>query len=332
MTTPPSNDSDLHGLLRDAVSDVHPEGGPDQIRARARRHPASRWVPLTVAAAVATVLVIGGTAWLSRQQPDNTQAAAPNTTPKASPTKQATSAAAGRRVTVAVYYVGDTASGPRLFAETHHLPDTDQPEPQVAIEEALSGAPLDPDYVNPLRDQGVAATMTDSGGEVTVDFSEALNRPAGMNDEGAQMALQSLVWTADAAVNGTGPVTFTVAGSPATDVLGVDTSAPVDRASADSVLSTISVSTPIEGAKVPTSFEVTGQAATFEANVVWELKQGEKTVRHGFTTAAECCTLSPFRFTVHATPGDYTLVVHDTEESDGEGVGTSQDTKTITVE
>ena len=33
-----------------------------------------------------------------------------------------------------------------------------------------------------------------------------------------------------------------------------------------------------------------------------------------------------------ATPGEYTLVVHDTDESDGEGVGTSQDTKDITVE
>ena len=33
-----------------------------------------------------------------------------------------------------------------------------------------------------------------------------------------------------------------------------------------------------------------------------------------------------------APPGDYTLVVHDTDESDGEGLGTSQDTKDITVE
>ncbi len=77
MTTPPTNDSDLRGLLRDAVSDVHPEGGPEQIRARARRHSATRWVPLTVAAAVATVAVIGGAAWLANKQPENTQAAGP---------------------------------------------------------------------------------------------------------------------------------------------------------------------------------------------------------------------------------------------------------------
>ena len=77
---------------------------------------------------------------------------------------------------------------------------------------------------------------------------------------------------------------------------------------------------------------MTGRAATFEANVVWELKRGADTVRNGFTTAQECCTLAPYSFTVTAPPGDYTLVVHDTDESDGEGIGTSQDTKAITVE
>ena len=65
--------------------------------------------------------------------------------------------------------------------------------------------------------------------------------------------------------------------------------------------------------------------------MVWELKQGDRVVRNGFTTATECCTLSPYTFTVTHPPGDYTLVVHDTDESDGEGIGTSQDTKDITV-
>jgi hypothetical protein len=42
--------------------------------------------------------------------------------------------------------------------------------------------------------------------------------------------------------------------------------------------------------------------------------------------------MSPYSFTVDAPSGRYTLVVHDTDESDGEGIGTSQDTKDITVE
>ena len=54
-------------------------------------------------------------------------------------------------------------------------------------------------------------------------------------------------------------------------------------------------------------------------------------LKRGFATAAQCCTLSPYAFTVSVPPGDYTLTVHDTNEATGEGVGTSQDTKDISV-
>ena len=46
------------------------------IRARAKRPSSARWLPLTLAAAVATVLVIGGTAWLGNRG-DDTPAAGP---------------------------------------------------------------------------------------------------------------------------------------------------------------------------------------------------------------------------------------------------------------
>ena len=62
MSTPPTNDFDLRSLFDDAVSDVHPEGGTSEIRARAGRPSAGRWVPLTLAAAVATAVVIVGAA------------------------------------------------------------------------------------------------------------------------------------------------------------------------------------------------------------------------------------------------------------------------------
>jgi spore germination protein GerM len=329
MTTPPNDESELRMLLDDAVSDVHPEGGTDEIRARARRPSAGRWLPLTVAAAVATVVVIGGAAWLAQRQPEQTTAAR---TPSAPPSQQASAEPRARAAAVPVYYVGDTAAGPRLFAETHRVTETTEPDLQVAVQESLTGSPLDPDYVSSFRELGVTAIASTNDGTVTIDLSEPVNRPRGMNAESARMALQSLVWTADAAASATGPVRFTVAGAPAARVLGIDTSAPVERAGADSVLSTVSISSPTEGATVPTRFEVTGQAATFEANVVWELKRGDNVVRNGFTTAQECCTLAPYAFTVTAPPGDYTLVVHDTDESDGEGIGTSQDTKDLTVE
>jgi len=325
------------------VSDVYPEGDTSEIRARAGRASAGRWVPLTLAAAVATVVVIVGAAWLAQRQPDDTPAAGPGnpaqerepTAQQQEPTEQEPTGQAspvpGRALQVPVYYVGRTAAGPRLFAETHEVTDATGSELQVAVQEAFDGPPFDPDYESSFRGLGVSATAAANGDAVTLDLSEPLPRPPGMNEEQAQMAVQSLVWTVDAAAPGHGAVTFTVDGAPAAQVLGIDTSAPVERAGGDSVLSTVSIATPSERAVVPTRFEVTGQAATFEANVVWELKQGDEVVREGFTTARECCTLSPYSFFVTAPPGDYELVVRDTDESDGEGIGTSEDTKNITV-
>jgi hypothetical protein len=111
----------------------------------------------------------------------------------------------------------------------------------------------------------------------------------------------------------------------------VPTSEPLARAAADDVLAQVWIIDPAEGADVESGFTVTGLANAFEANVQWELMQGDKVVERGFTSADECCTMAPFSFTVDAAPGDYTLVVHDSDPSDGEGLAPWQDTKDITV-
>ena len=95
---------------------------------------------------------------------------------------------------------------------------------------------------------------------------------------------------------------------------------------------TLFISAPADGAVVSSPFTVTGKAAAFEGNVQWELKQGSTLVRRGFTTTKVCCTLSPYRFKVTAPPGDYTLVVHDEDVSDGEGAPPSRDTKLLHVQ
>ena len=46
----------------------------------------------------------------------------------------------------------------------------------------------------------------------------------------------------------------------------------------------------------------------------YTLRRGDDTVRNGFTTARECCTLSPYSFEVTAPPGDYTLELFDLPE------------------
>jgi hypothetical protein len=85
------------------------------------------------------------------------------------------------------------------------------------------------------------------------------------------------------------------------------------------------------GQAVTSPFTVQGRAAAFEGNVQWELMQGGTVVRRGFATTAECCTLSPYSFSVSAPPGDYLLRVHDEDPSGGEGRAPTQDTKQLTV-
>jgi hypothetical protein len=96
----------------------------------------------------------------------------------------------------------------------------------------------------------------------------------------------------------------------------------------------VQVTSLLNGQTVPAGdLEVEGVAAASEANVQWELLVGgDAVVQSGFATAAECCTLSPYSFTVKdLQPGTYTLVVHDSDES-GEGRPTNQDSKEIVVE
>ena len=331
--TQPTNDEQLRSLIHDAVADVEPGSGLDAIvarTARRRTHDSpTRWLPLTVAAATAVALVIGGTVWVARETSRTDQAAGPSNPDHRSVDGGPTD----RDLNVPVLYVGATAAGPRLFAEHHEVRQTIDTPLQAAVAEALSGQPDDSDYRNYLRTLGVTARATEDDDAIRLDLSDALPRPAGMGEETAQMVMQSLVWTADQAASTTKPVRFVVDGQPTAQVLGLDTTAPVTQAGGDSVMSAVSIDFPVQDADLPSVFEVRGHAATFEANVVWELKQGGRVVRHGFTTATQCCTLSPYSFTVSAPqgPGRYTLVVHDTDESGGEGVGTSEDTKDVTV-
>lgn len=325
------DDGDLRRLFDDAVSEVHPYDGVEQIRDRARRPAASRWVPVTLAAAAAVAVVIAGGAWLAGQQPgSDPPAAAPAPTdetsdPPASPTP------AGRDVDATVYVVTQTAAGPRLTPEVRRIADATGSDLQVAIDAALAGAPGDSAEGTAWPVAGTTAAASIQGQLIVIDLdipSVGWAEAAGV----VQHAVQSLVWTADEAAGRDLPVRFLVSGQPTEQLLGVDVSQPVQKASADSVLSPVIIDSPAEGATVPSRFTVTGRAATFEANVVWELKRGQDTVRSGFTTAQVCCTLSPYSFEVTAPPGDYTLVVHDTDESDGEGVGVTQVTRAVRVE
>jgi hypothetical protein len=283
---------------------------------------------LATAATVAAVAVLSG-------GPGTTDAG-PGFSDRTTATgKPSTDAGTGDRVAVPVYFVGGTSHGPRLFSEHH----TDSGSPRVAaLQQAVDGSAEDPDYRSfwpaGTRVEAVRVDESKPGSPVVVELGGAdlADRPAGVSPAQAELSVQQLLWTLRAGTGQPASVEIRVAGRPTSTLLGVPTGRQLTARSADAALAQVQVTSPADGATVHSPFTVDGKAAAFEANVQWELKQGATVVRRGFTTAEECCTLSPFSFTVQAPPGSYTLVVHDEDVSGGEGLPPWQDTKQITVE
>ena len=338
MTAPTNpGDDDLRRALHDAVADVRPHGTYDDIRSRtAEETPMKRWFVPTLAVAAVMAAVLAGGVWLLG---DDGEKLAPSGTPTSTistPGDQTSDGADDDLAerAVPVYYVGETAHGKKLFREFQRQQVCGQEfcVLKAAVVTALSGRPADADYSNPWP-AGVGVHEVTWDENITIGLTGPVTeRPAGMDDATAELAVQQLVFSAQAGLGkGRVPVVVLVDGKPTDQLLGVHVASPLSTANPDEVLAAVQVDSPADVGTVPSHFTVTGRDATFEANVVWELTQDGKVVKKGFTTAQECCTLSPYEFDVTAPPGTYTLVVHDTDES-GEDRPVNQDTKEITVE
>lgn len=329
-----NDDQDLRALLHDTAEQITPHGSLDDIRARtakaARRH---RVLP-ALAAAAAIVAVIGGAAYLARDTSPST--ATPATT---KPAEELT-------WHEPVYFLGQSADGFRLFPDTVTLSACADCLLQASVDAALQGRTNDIDYTSPWElDNGttvVARTSPENAipDAIVIDLGQAdlAGRPDGMDARTAELAVQQLVYTAQAAYSAqhdgqTLPVRFRLNHQDTDTLLGVPTADPVERGNEDTLVALVQIGSPTSGAKLPAGqVTVRGFASAFEANVAWEVMLGgDAVVKSGFTTATECCTLAPYTFTVDLEPGTYTIVVHDSDES-GEGRPVNQDTKEIVVE
>lgn len=346
------NDDELRRLLEDAVSDIEPRDSLSSIHARTKvRSMSSKrsWLLGAGAAVVATAATVMAVAVLAdggwTDDPGvadpaavtngvTSQGASPTSTEQPGPSE---SAPAGTTA-VPVYYVGDTPHGPRLYREFHRV-STSEPA-RTAVEEAVSD-PTDPDYRSPWPSGTQVGEVGYDGDVVTVGLqppdpggegTDLRRRPDGMAQDEAEVAVQQLVYTVQAALQqGRPPVQFLIDGERTDLLLGVPVAEPLAQDAAEDVLAQVWIIGPAEGDKVTAPFEVEGLAAAFEATVAWELRDGDRVVQDGFTTARECCTMAPYSFEVSAPPGEYTLVVQNTDPSAGEGPGVSEDTKQVTV-
>ena len=191
-------------------------------------------------------------------------------------------------VAVKLYFVSDTPRGLKLFSEAQVSSDYYDLNLQV-ISDLVSGkvTPLDPDYVNLWGGTNTVNSVSVEGSVATVDLGEI---SLDVGAEGEQRAIDQIVWTLTSLAAEVKSVAFTVNGKQVESFAGhVDTTAQFARAIDYEVLNPIQISSLNDGAKLVAPFTVSGQACTFEANVVWKLLKDGKVLKEGFTTATSGC-------------------------------------------
>jgi hypothetical protein len=278
-----------------------------------------RSLAAVAAVVVAVVALTGGVAWLGHRAAD-TGPGVPE------PSR-------GHDFDLKLTYVGVTPAGPRLFSETHTVPDARQSQLTVAVTALMTDSPTDDDYRNYLLASHTRAHATQRDGTITIDFAKPLVRGPDMSDATADMVLQAIAHTADDAVGSDVPVRFSVAGHRVSSLLGIDASRPVVPVRDASVESAVSIAAPGEDTFAKAAPIVRGRASSEDGRVYWEVfrKDGLVKVAHGRSAPGRCCEFTPFVFPLPTLPrgSPYLLVVGD-HEALGDG-GTTVDTKEFSV-
>ena len=300
----------------------------------------------TTSVAVAALLALAGCAEPEQvaDSPEPTRAVEEPTSAPAEPEEETSSPEATGspsasedpegEVTAAVYYVGDTErAGPRLFREFRRTSGEAVP----ATLELLSTAPLDPDYRTAWQPGQLRGVVT-GGDLIEVEVDPGVQaRPSGMSGAEAKAALQQVVYSLQAATQTRLPVVFVAGDERLGQVLGVPTGKPVGNGSMLQVLNHVSLTSPEQGATSGDRLAVSGVGNSFEANLGWEIRRGDKVVDDGFATMAGWMEdkLFPFELAVDVSglaPGDYTFWVTTDDPTGGtEGVGAMTDDKDFTV-
>jgi hypothetical protein len=351
--------ADLNRLLPDAVDDIEPRSGIEAIRSRItpKESPMAitrTWFLGTIGAAAATAAVITGVVVIGNNNSD--PSANNDTDPVSSPSVTATDEPASpepsdtpgtstppvTEETLPVYWVGETARGLGLYREWTRVTSAD---PLVgAVTQALDEAPLDPDYRSGWPEAaGLSAAGYDGTELITIDLTGDIHDlPADMTERQAQVALEQLIYTAQAVVGeGRKPVQFLLNGSHSDQVLGQPTSEPLANGPLFDTLSLVNIDSPAEGDVITgDTLEVSGVANSFEANVVVKLQRYEGTFiafQEGVTADGWTAEkLFPFNGSFDISdlePGQYLLSASTDDPSGGaEGFGADTDSKLITIE
>lgn len=252
-----------------------------------------------------------------------TSAPAPEPTPIPTPTRVPMK-------TVEMFYVGDTPTGFKLFSEKYSFQVAGDLASE-ALARLISGRakPIDPDYGN-LWGSGTSLNVyTRDGATGIIDLKMGkLNVGA----EAESRAIDQLLWT----VSGIDPtitgILLLVDGQPIESLAGhVDASKKIMKQMSYEVLSNLQISSFAQGEILSTPVVISGEACTFEANVLWTLRKDDKVIKSEPTTAKSACPdRSTWSVTLgNLTPGNYSFTVEDFSAKDGSL--SSRDDKTFTV-
>ena len=363
MTDHDTFDSDFERQLRESLhrhaERISPRERRTEILAMVHddtrvAEPPRRW--LIPVAAAASVALIGAIAWGTSNiggsqplTPTSTTAPSLSTTvpvPNPSPSQTSTPTVTGATTQVALpaYFVGaNSGTGDRFglyreFVRTA-VPAGSTPaqRAKAAVAVAMNAQPFtnyEP-YLQPWSStsvQDLTVTLT----QITITLSGP--GANGFTAEQTRLAVQQLVWTAQAANSqGTIPVKFVVADG-STKLFGTYPTAQTYNRPAKDLqyqdLAPIWITTPSRDYVSPAGAPVvaTGESCAFEATTQWQLKKSGTTVRSGFTTASSGC---PTRGTWQVdlgvlAAGDYTFRMYEVSMQDGKGV-VAETSKSFTV-
>ena len=334
-----------------------------------------RW--LVPAAAAAVVAAIAGGVWVSNQDPtvvpgppagspsvtvpaptgtatgsatggatdQPTTAPTTGSSPSGSSSSPTSSAVSGATTTVALpaYFVGpigDSVPTYKLFREFVRTPvpsgagDSDKVMASVAL--AMNAQPYSntDGYLQPWSGTTVTSATVTSG-----TIAVRLSGPGaeGFTPEVQRLAVQQLVWTAQAAVGrGNIPVRFEVESGQTTLFGSISTDQSFTRpSSAESWkdLAPVWITSPTRDQVLPSGSAVTvkGEATVFEATVSWELTRGTTVVSKGNAMATIGAPgRGQYGFDVgKLSPGTYTVRAYEASAKDG--AVAAEDSVTFTV-
>ncbi len=247
---------------------------------------------------------------------------------------------AGEEGVAAVYYLGDTPAGPRLFREFRGVRGRNPLDRAV---NGLEGEPLDPDYVRTWSPGAIQAISFDGSGAdglIQVDLASPTARmiPPGMNEAQATAAVQSAVYTLQGAVQARAKVAFFFDGKPVDQVYGVDTRQPLTIDSPLATVNLVSITSPEQGSTQAETMKISGVGNSFEASIGWQITDTDgRVVKRAVTTSEGWVEdrLYPWSDTVNLSKlpaGDYLFTASTDDPSGGtEGTGPAIDTKRFTI-